>query len=165
MLPHRYARQGPNYHTRQIYGTWMLCWCRFCRRLVNPMGKQIADRESAFYNRKWIYSFVSSHAWSGSPTWHLRTNQQKALKCQDLKPTVKCTVFEDNNVALELATAPKMRPRTKHIAIKYHHFWSAVNSGAVQIKRVDTKNLIADIFTKALLHIEFKQLRVMLLGW
>jgi hypothetical protein len=46
----------------------------------------------------------------------------KALKCQDLQPIVKCTVFEDNNGALKLATAPKMRPCTKHIAVKYHHF-------------------------------------------
>jgi hypothetical protein len=46
----------------------------------------------------------------------------KAFECQDHKPTVKCTVFEDNNGALDLATAPKMRPRTKHIAIKYHQF-------------------------------------------
>jgi hypothetical protein len=72
----------------------------------------------------------------------------KAFKCQDHKPTVKCTVFEDNNGALELATAPKMRPRTKHIAIKYHHFRSSMDSGAVQIKRVDTKNQIADLLTK-----------------
>jgi hypothetical protein len=88
-----------------------------------------------------------------------------ALKCQDLKPIVKCTVFEDNNGALELATAPKMRPRTKHIAIKYHHFRSKVDSGQIHIKRVDTKNQIADIFTKALPRVDFERIRVMLLGW
>ena len=38
------------------------------------------------------------------------------------KPTVRCTVFEDNSWALELANVPKMRPRTKHINNKYHHF-------------------------------------------
>ena len=32
------------------------------------------------------------------------------------------TVFEDNNGAIALATAPKMNARTKHIAVKYHHF-------------------------------------------
>ena len=37
-------------------------------------------------------------------------------------PTIRCTLFEDNSGALELATTPKMRPRTKHINIKYHHF-------------------------------------------
>lgn len=33
-----------------------------------------------------------------------------------------CTLFEDNNGSLELAKAPRYRPRTKHIAVKYHHF-------------------------------------------
>jgi len=32
------------------------------------------------------------------------------------------TIFEDNNSALVLASSPKMMPRSKHIAIKYHFF-------------------------------------------
>lgn len=37
---------------------------------------------------------------------------------------VKChsILFEDNQGAEELENVPKTRPRTKHIAIKYHHF-------------------------------------------
>lgn len=31
-------------------------------------------------------------------------------------------LFADNTGAYELAKAPKMPPRTKHIALKYHHF-------------------------------------------
>jgi hypothetical protein len=38
------------------------------------------------------------------------------------KPTVKCKMFEDNSAALMLANAPAMRPRTKHINVKYHFF-------------------------------------------
>ena len=34
------------------------------------------------------------------------------------KPEIKCTLFEDNNGALELAKQPRYRPRTKHIALK-----------------------------------------------
>ena len=74
-------------------------------------------------------------------------------------------MFEDNNRALELTKAPKMHPRTKHIAIKYHHFRSKVASGEVDIQRVDTKNQIADIFTKGLPRFDFERLRMMLLGW
>ena len=37
-------------------------------------------------------------------------------------PRVLCTAFEDNNGALELARTPKMRSRTKHINLVYHHF-------------------------------------------
>ena len=45
-----------------------------------------------------------------------------------------CAFFEDNNGAIELA---KMRPRTKHSAIKYHNFRSFVERSFVLIKKVD----------------------------
>ena len=37
-------------------------------------------------------------------------------------PHVYCKAFEDNSGALELARLPKLRPRTKHIGVCYHHF-------------------------------------------
>lgn len=40
----------------------------------------------------------------------------------DQKPKMKINVFEDNVGAVELGCLPKLRPRTKHIAIQYHHF-------------------------------------------
>ena len=59
----------------------------------------------------------------------------------------KCTVFEDNNGCIELATCPKLRTCAKHIAIKYHHFRDKVQSGIIKVKKIDTKNQEADIFT------------------
>ena len=47
---------------------------------------------------------------------------EKTLNIQSKRPNMKCKVFEDNNGAIELAKAPNIRPRTKHIALKYHHF-------------------------------------------
>ena len=47
---------------------------------------------------------------------------KKTLKIESKRPSVKCKVFEDNNGAIELSKAPKIRPRTKHIALKYHQF-------------------------------------------
>jgi hypothetical protein len=37
-------------------------------------------------------------------------------------PKIHYKVFEVNSGALEIAKAPKIRPRTKHINVKYHHF-------------------------------------------
>jgi hypothetical protein len=34
-------------------------------------------------------------------------------------PKIHCKVFEDNAGAIEIANVPKMRPRTKHLNIKY----------------------------------------------
>jgi hypothetical protein len=51
-------------------------------------------------------------------------------------PNVHCTLFEDNSVALTLAKAPAMRPRTKHINIKYH-FRSHVADGSIDVQAFD----------------------------
>ena len=77
----------------------------------------------------------------------------------------KCTVFEDNNGCIELAKCPRLRPRTKHIGIKYHHFRSKVADSTVKVLPIDTKDQIADIFTKALPKEQFRFLRKLLLGW
>ena len=75
------------------------------------------------------------------------------------------TMFEDNKGCVELATAPRMRPRTRHIGLKYHHFHSHVDLGLITIQWIDTKNQLADIFTKPLPASSFLPLRQALLGW
>ncbi|CAJ1938910.1 unnamed protein product [Cylindrotheca closterium] len=81
------------------------------------------------------------------------------------KPIFKCKAFEDNNGAIELATADKLRPRTKHINIKYHHFKKSVRKGEVSIQKIDTKDQLADIGTKPLDAATFVALRYLLIGW
>ena len=44
------------------------------------------------------------------------------IKLPNTVPKIHCKIFEDNSGAVELAKQPKLRPRTKHIAIQYHHF-------------------------------------------
>ena len=78
---------------------------------------------------------------------------------------VYCKCFEDNTGALELATVPKLRPRTKHINIVYHHFREHVRKKKVKINRIDTEDQIADIFTKPLAQNLFVKHRMKLLGW
>ena len=80
-------------------------------------------------------------------------------------PKVSCRVFEDNAGALELANNPKLRPRTKHIAIPYHHFRHHVNAGTIIIVKVATQENLEDIFTKPLPLVTFHYLRRKLLGW
>jgi hypothetical protein len=80
-------------------------------------------------------------------------------------PKVLCKVFEDNAGAIEIAKVPKMRPRTKHLNIKYHHFREEVKKGTVSIYHVGTKDQIADILTKALDEGLFTSLRMKILGW
>ena len=76
-----------------------------------------------------------------------------------------CTAFEDNTGALELAMVSKIRPRTKHINNKYHHFRSAVRTGRIGVAHVPTKEQLADVFTKPLDQNMFLYLRRKLMGW
>jgi hypothetical protein len=75
------------------------------------------------------------------------------------------TIFEDNRGCVDLANAPKLRPRTKHIGLKYRHFRSHVARGDIKILWIDTKNQLASIFTKPLPMASFEYLRHLLLGW
>ena len=59
---------------------------------------------------------------------------EKTLNIQSKHPSVKCKVFEDNNGAIELAKAPKICPRTKNIALKYHQFREHVSERSDQNK-------------------------------
>ena len=90
---------------------------------------------------------------------------RKYLEILPLIPKVRCTLFEDNVGAETLAKAPKMTSRTKHIAIKYHHFREAVRNKILTIKRVDTKDQLADVFTKATTLQIFEHLRKHIMGW
>jgi hypothetical protein len=63
-------------------------------------------------------------------------------------PTVHCKVFEDNSGALEMARLPKMRPRTKHIGVRMHHFREHVRRGDISINKIPTKFQLGDIETK-----------------
>jgi hypothetical protein len=42
---------------------------------------------------------------------------------------IRCKIFEDNIGAVEMANVPKMRPRTKHLNVKYHFFCQFVRKG------------------------------------
>jgi len=80
------------------------------------------------------------------------------------KPYIYCKVFEDNSGALELARLPKLRPRTKHINVCYHHFHDHVRKGLIKIFPVGTDDQVAGVLTKALAQNVFTRHRISLCG-
>ena len=80
-------------------------------------------------------------------------------------PQLHCKVFEDNLGALTMARTPKVRPRTKHLNIKYHHFREAVANGLISIHGISTAHQLADIFTKPLGDTLFLRFRLAIMGW
>ena len=80
--------------------------------------------------------------------------------------TFKVTCHEDNNAALSLANMEPGRntPRSKFYDVKVHWFRSHL-SDDVTVQRVDTKEQLADIFTKPLPAEPFQFLRKKIIGW
>ena len=74
-------------------------------------------------------------------------------------------VFEDNQGAVSLATMPKMNPRTKHIAVKYHFFRDHISRGEIEVEWIEGEKQKADILTKGLAFEKFSRLWKLLLGW
>jgi len=58
-----------------------------------------------------------------------------------------------------------VRPRTKHLNIKYHHFHHHVQSGLLSVHAVSTGEQITKIFTKPLSKTIFKRYRQQINGW
>ena len=64
-----------------------------------------------------------------------------------------------------MAAGTKFFPRTKQIALKYHHFRSHVKYGRLDIHYRPTGKQLVDILTKPLSNEAFFTLRYMLYGW
>jgi hypothetical protein len=80
-------------------------------------------------------------------------------------PLVHCKVFEDNSGALEMGKLPKMRPRTKHICVRMHHFREHVRKGLISLHKIPTRYQLADIATKPQPVALFEEQRESLLQW
>ncbi len=94
----------------------------------------------------------------------LQEMRERGFKVLCTEPYVYCKVFEDNSGALELARLSKLRPRTKHINVCYHHFCEHVRKGLIKIFPVDTKDQIANALTKTLAQNDFQRHRRFMCG-
>ena len=79
-----------------------------------------------------------------------------------LSPTSATTLLCDNNAAITLSEDPAFYARVKHFDIRYHFLRERVQSGDISLFYVNTKDNIADIFTKPLDTTAFTRLHVFL---
>ncbi|XP_073057005.1 secreted RxLR effector protein 161-like [Primulina eburnea] len=71
----------------------------------------------------------------------------------------KIPIFCDNTSTICLTKNPVQHSRTKHIDIRHHFIRDHIEQNDVELHYVDTKNQIADIFTKPLDESTFTRLR------
>jgi hypothetical protein len=82
-----------------------------------------------------------------------------------IKPNFRCQIFEDNAAALEISKIPKVRPRTRHINVLYHHFRSEAANNRVTIEPIKSCDNVADILTKQQNASLFHEHRLQINGW
>ena len=59
-----------------------------------------------------------------------------------------CNLFCDNRAAIDFAKSPIENNRTKHIDVRYHFLRNLIYDELFTLKYIDSKNNIADVFTK-----------------
>jgi hypothetical protein len=76
-------------------------------------------------------------------------------------------VFEDNHACFVLATTdpPRMTPRSKTIAIKYHWFREHLKEGEIEMRTTKSEDQRANIPTKALPRPQFETERHLIMGF
>jgi hypothetical protein len=97
--------------------------------------------------------------------WLLEVVEAKGITVNAKPCRIHCRIFEDNEGAIEIAKVPKMRPRTKHLNIKYHHFREEVRKGNVSIYHVRTEDQMAEMLTKPLEEATFETHQRKMMGW
>jgi hypothetical protein len=97
--------------------------------------------------------------------WLMEEARKQEITVLFATPKIHCKVFEGNAGAIKIANIPKMRPRTKHLNIKYHHFREEVKKGTISIYHTRIEAQIADIFIKPLPEQPFIRFREKMMGW
>ena len=119
-------------------------------------------------------TIVSELATDG-PISDLKINGIKAITDNFKTPTdpdqlkegmlIASTVHEDNAGCVALANSESMRPHTKHLSIKWHHFRDQVQNGFVKVQKVDAHLNWADPLTKPLVRATCVSLHMMFMEW
>ena len=65
-------------------------------------------------------------------------------------PTSSTDLLCDNNVTITLSEDPAFHTRVKHFDVRYHFLQERAQSNEISLSYVNTKDNIADIFTKPL---------------
>ncbi len=112
------------------------------------------------------YIALSSAAREILPLILLAKEAAKMKTIDDIEaPKIKCKIFEDNRGAVVMANVPKMRPRTKHLNIKYHFFRQFVQQGILIVEYIAGELQIANLLMKALEVVTFQRHRKKIMGW
>ncbi len=84
---------------------------------------------------------------------------RRLLRDLGAEPTKPTLIYEDNQGCIALTKNPVGHKRSKHIDIKYHYAREQVEMGIVRLQYIESKEQVADVFTKALTRDNYNNLR------
>ena len=84
---------------------------------------------------------------------------KQLLEGMHMKISEPVIIYCDNTSAINISKNPVMHSKTKHISIKYHYLREQVQEKEVILEYVQSKEQLADIFTKPLPKDTFEYLR------
>ena len=89
----------------------------------------------------------------------------KGFQVTGTQPKVYCKVFEDNSGKTEITTVHKVRPRTKHMNVQWHHFRHYVDTKEITIHAIKSEDQPADMMTKSIPLGLLQKFRYIIMGW
>jgi hypothetical protein len=95
-------------------------------------------------------------------------NGRAWIQIKDTHPLkIHCKEFEDNSGALEMANVHRLTPRTKHLAVSWHHFCHHVTNGDTTILPavIDTEDHVPDCLSKSNNHVTLRRHPLAIVGW
>ena len=103
--------------------------------------------------------FVATHTVSKEIMW--ARNFMKSVGHEQKFATV---LYEDNMSTISMIKNKSNGKQTKHVELRYTIIRDHVSKKLIAVEWMDTKNMTADILTKALAPSSFEYLRLKLLG-
>lgn len=95
----------------------------------------------------------------------LNEMKRHGFKVSSTNANMRCKAHEDNSGAVEIASNPKYRPRTKHLNVKLHHFRDFVERKEISIHPIKSEQQPADYLTKPVNVNVLTRLRHFIMGW
>ena len=176
--------QGVTRLFRYIIQTIAKGICYDSNKRLEPYGYVDADWASDISSRKSTSGFVFVMA-GGAISWCSRQQEVVALSSTEAEYISLCTGMKegiwlkrfisnlgiglplctgpmllhvDNQGAMDLASNGSTNRRTKHIDVRYHFCRQSIQDKLVSLKYCPTKDMAADVFTKALGRVKIEDL-------